>query len=82
MNAIAQRLGDLGTNHVWFSGVGHPAGCDWKIEEDGDQLELPEGWWDLEGTVEGNKWTWDGKGSPRDFKGNTVQQIVAFIPAA
>ena len=75
------RLGDLGTAHVWFCGVGAPAGRD-LIAEEGEPLELPrEGWWDLEGTVEGDKWTWDGNGNPTDERANTVQRIVAFVPA-
>ena len=75
------RLGDLGTNHVWFAGIGQPAGCDLRTEE-GDLLELPhEDWADLEGTIDGGKWSWNGEGNPTDWKGNAVQKIVAFVPA-
>lgn len=75
------RLGDVGTAHVWFTSVGSPAGCDLFADE-GEPVELPsESWWDLEGTVAGNKWEWDGQGRPADFRGNTVQRIVAFKSA-
>lgn len=70
-------LAELGTNHVWFSGVGAPAGCDWVAEE-GEQLSLPDSFLDCAGIVVDGRWEWDGEGNPRDFKGNTVQKIVAF----
>lgn len=82
------RLGDLGTGHVWFTSVGQPAGCDLRAD-DGEPLQLPgdnlggEGnWWDLEGTVKDGRWEWDGRGSPRDGNGNTVQKITAFTAPA
>lgn len=78
------RLGDLGTRHVWFVSVGHPAGCDLRTDEEEEEgpLELPESWWDLNGTVAGGRWEWDGKGKPVDFRSNTVQRLVAFAPKA
>lgn len=85
MTTTTTRLGDLGTSHVWFTSVGQPAGCDLQAEEN-DSLHLPgdsiggDGpWWDLEGAVEGKRWTWDGQGKPTDHRANTVTKIVAYL---
>lgn len=87
--ATKTRLGDLGTRHVWFTSVYYPSGCD-LIAEDGDEgVSLPgdvaypgdaSAWWDLNGMVEDGRWTWDGIGSPLDFRANTVMRIVAYVP--
>jgi hypothetical protein len=31
---------------------------------------------DLSGTVDGDSWTWDGVGNPRDVRGNSYTRIV------
>lgn len=75
------RLGAIEATHVWFSGVGAPAGCDLIAEDGQPSVELPhEDWYELEGTIEGDKWQWNGEGNPTDWKGNTVQKITAFVP--
>lgn len=79
---VRVRLGDLGTRHVWFTSVGHPAGCDLIADEGANESPVPEAWADLAGTVEGNKWEWDAKGKVVDERSNTVTRIVAFVPRA
>ncbi len=83
------RLGDLGTGHVWFTSVGSPAGEDVMTENrvgseplslPGDYGEETPNWWDLRGVICGDKWEWDGKGKPLDWKLNTVTRIVAYVP--
>lgn len=82
-NEAKVRLADIETRHVWFSGVGEPAGCD-LIAEDGEDLNIPGGpesdWYDLLGIVgQDGRWQWDGEGEPTDFNRNTVTSIVAFV---
>ena len=73
---VVCRLGDLGTNHVWFTSVGQPASCD--LPGDGAVSGDGSEWWDLSGSLVDGRWEWDGVGTPRDFRGNTVTRIVAF----
>jgi hypothetical protein len=77
MTTKTTRLGDIGTGHVWFTSIGHPTGCDLI---DRDESPVPDGWADLQGTIDGNKWEWDGDGDPTDERANTVLRIVAFVP--
>lgn len=74
------RLGDIGTGHIWYTSLGHPAGEDIIGEAGEPLLEDDHSWWNLTGTIVKNKWLWDRKGDPDDRKGNTVQQLVAFVP--
>lgn len=71
------RLGDLAVTKYWFASVGCPAGQDVACE-DGEAPDYPDSWADLTGTLDGNRWEWDGVGAPLDFQANTVQSIVAW----
>lgn len=74
-----------GVTYLWFAGVGAPAGRDYNHDTDSDgedycnltevidQLDI----WELTGTVTGKTWEWDGQGSPRDERGNSILKITA-----
>ena len=85
-------LADFGPKSVWFASTGIPAGTEVKffgmVEDDGEgepydlsdvrdmENSIPFGW-DLEGTVNGDEWVWDGEGDPCDWNRNTVTMIKA-----
>lgn len=79
-------LGEVGTMHVWFASESNPAGTDITAEV-GEFLCLPgdacgcdgSSWWDLLGTIDGDKWHWNREGSPTDCDGKRVTVIIAHL---
>jgi hypothetical protein len=87
MNATKTRLGDFGADQLFVVSTGKPSGYSVDLTDtegtalDDHQVEVAlTSPWDLEGTVEDGVWTWDGNGSPRDYNGNTITAIRAYMP--
>lgn len=64
---------------VFFAGVGC-AGGDYAIFNDPD-FTPPFEADDLEGEIRSGEWFWNGVGDVRDFRGNTVYKIHAYVDA-
>lgn len=87
MNATNIRLADFGADQLFIVSVGEPLGYALDLTDtDGTALndyEIEHGIsspWDLEGVAKDGVWTWDGVGNPRDYNGNTVTGIRAYLP--
>ena len=68
---------------IWIAGIGHPTGISARLG-DPDQPWADElGLYDFKGTVDADgRWQWDGQGSPKDERNNSILQMTAHVHAA
>lgn len=65
---------------VFVTGIGYPTGTTQPAGQPGMDWVDEIGILDLDGCVDGEgAWQWNGKGDPRDERGNSILKVTAYV---